>query len=146
VTVNRAVVTARLATMHDLLGYLRSRVDVSDHELRADLERRLAVERALCQLVDQAVDINAHLAVRVVGRSPQTQRESFELAMRAGFLPASLATALAPSVGLRNLLVHEYAEIDLARVAGSIAVAVRDYSAYVAEVSRALAQAATDSP
>lgn len=136
--VDRDVVGARLATMHDLLGYLAGVEGVTGAELRATVERRLAVERALAQLVDQAVDINSHVAVRVLGRPPRTQRESFELAARAGCLPPDLAERLAPSVVLRDLLVHEYGEIDLDRVAGAVGSAVGDYTAYVRAVSRAL--------
>ena len=136
------VVVSRLTLMRDLLGYLAGVADVSGSDLAADLERRLAVERALCQLVDQAVDINAHLATRVLGRPPQTQRESFDLAARAGFLSSALARRLGPSTGMRNLLVHDYADVDLDRVAASVPLAVQEYGDYVREVARVLRSAA----
>lgn len=79
----------------------------------------------------------------MLGRPPQTQRESFALAARAGLLPHELAIRLMPSVGMRNLLVREYVEIDLARVAASVAVAARDYGEYVKEISRAVLTADT---
>lgn len=101
-----AVLSTRLAVMHDLLMFLDGLDDVSGDDLRADMGRRLAVERALCQLVEQAVDINAHLAARVIGRAPQTQRESFDLAVRSGYVTPELAAALVPSIGKRNILVH----------------------------------------
>lgn len=132
------VVASRLTLMRDLLRYLEGVGQVTGEHLAADLERRLAVERALCQLVDQAVDVNSHLATRVLTRPPQTQRESFDLAARAGFLPPALAGRLGPSTGLRNLLVHDYAEVDLHRIAAAIPHAVQDYGEYVREVGRAL--------
>lgn len=132
------VLSTRLAVMHDLLGYLEGLHEVSGDDLRADMGRRLAVERALCQLVDQAVDINAHLAARIVGRAPQTQRESFELAERTGYLRKDLVTALLPSIGMRNVLVHDYVATDLDLVAGAIPLALRDYRAYVTVIARGL--------
>ncbi|GMA41241.1 hypothetical protein GCM10025883_32860 [Mobilicoccus caccae] len=125
--------------MHDLLGYLAGLEALGGDELRADLGLRLAVERALCQLVDQAVDINAHIAARVIGRAPTTQRESFDLAARAGYLSTDLASALTPSIGLRNVLVHDYVSADLDLVAAAVPLALREYRAFVTAMARAFA-------
>ena len=61
--------------------------------------------------------------------------EPGDLGERAGVISESLATALRPSIGLRNVLVHEYLEIDLRQVAAAAAEAARDYAAYVRDVS-----------
>lgn len=132
------IISGRLAVMHDLLGYLDRLGDVDGDALRAEIGRRLAVERALCGLVDQAVDINAHLVARTLGRAPQTHRESFELAARTPYLPSEVAAALLPSVGLRNVLGHDYVSADLDLVADAIPLARRDYRRYVRAVARAL--------
>ena len=52
--------------------------------------------------------------------------------------PQDLAERLAPSAGLRNVLVHEYAQVDLALVARGVELARTDYRAYVREVARGL--------
>ncbi len=137
------VLSTRLAVMHDLLVFLDGLGPVGGDALREVIALRLAVERALCQLVDQAVDINAHLAARVVGRAPQTQRESFELAVRAGYVSPDLARALTPSIGLRNVLVHDYVSADLDLVAAAVPLALRDYRSYVAAIARGLSEAQT---
>ncbi len=53
-------------------------------------------------------------------------------------MPQELAQRLAPSAGLRNVLVHEYAQVDLALVARGVELARSDSRAYVREVARAL--------
>ncbi|MDO5627711.1 MAG: DUF86 domain-containing protein [Mobilicoccus sp.] len=133
-----AVLSTRLAVMHDLLVYLDGLGEVTGDRLRSDMGLRLAVERALCQLVDQAVDINAHLAARSLGRAPQTQRESFELAVRGGWLPDDLHDALIGSAGMRNVLVHDYVSVDLDVVAAAVPLAIRHYRTYVTAIARAL--------
>ena len=65
-------------------------------------------------------------------------RESFALAVEAGGVPRDLAERLAPSAGLRDVLVHEYAQVDLALVAHGVELARTDYRAYVREVARSL--------
>jgi uncharacterized protein YutE (UPF0331/DUF86 family) len=53
-------------------------------------------------------------------------------------LPADLAERLAPSVGLRNVLTHEYVEVDLALVVRGVELARQDYRAYVRAIAATL--------
>jgi Uncharacterized conserved protein len=48
-----------------------------------------------------------------LGRAPADYRTSFALAQEAGALEPELVTRLQASVGLRNVLTHEYVDIDL---------------------------------
>ena len=43
-------------------------------------------------------------------------------------------------MGLRNVLVHEYARVDLARVAGAVPVAASDLAEFVRQVARWLSE------
>lgn len=122
--------------MRRLLDLLDEVRDTTADELRQDLWLRLSVERALQQLVDLAVKINAHVATSSGLPAPGSYYASFPAAAEAGVLDDALATALAPSTGLRNRLVHEYEEIDLAVVASALPAAVDGYAAYVRRVAR----------
>lgn len=133
-----AMVQAKLRSMRELLDDLDAAGDVDRSRLQDDRMLRHAVERVLTQLVELATGINSHLAAARLGRGAATYREAFDLAVRVGALPADLAQRLTPSVGLRNLLVHEYAEVDLALVAQGASRARSDYRAYVAAVARFL--------
>ena len=48
----------------------------------------------------------------------------------------SLADALIPSAGMRNVLVHNYLDIDYQQVATAIPLAIEQYSEYVRQVPR----------
>ena len=74
----------------------------------------------------------------MTGSVPGTYRESFLAAAAAGFISADLAERLAPSAGLRNILTHEYVEVDLELVAAAVQTAIVDYRAYVGAVAQAL--------
>jgi uncharacterized protein YutE (UPF0331/DUF86 family) len=133
--VNAEVVQRRLEEMHALLGYLRTREDVTAADLRADIEVRLAVERALAQLVDHATSVNAHV-VSGAGALPSADyRSSFHDAAQHGLISEELAERLAPAAGLRNVLTHEYVRVDLERVADAVGDATRDFGDYVREAA-----------
>jgi len=119
------------------LGLIRLLVDdldavaVTPERLKDDRMVRYAVERILTHLVDLAVSVNGHVAALRIGRGPADYRESFAFAARAGAITADLAGHLSPSVGLRNVLMHEYVEVDLAVVAASADQASAGYREYV---------------
>jgi uncharacterized protein YutE (UPF0331/DUF86 family) len=129
------VVRQRLDAMRHALETLAS-VGAPDADgLQADPLLQAAVERLLARLVDLAVQINAHVASTELGRAPGDYRESFVLAAEAGVLPEDLAASLRPSVGLRNVIVHEYLDLDLERLAAAVPLALDGYERFVATVA-----------
>ena len=85
----------------------------------------------LTQLVQLAVAVNSHVAAAELGTVLPDYRASFDAAAQVGLLSRELADALKPAVGLRNVLVHEYLDVDLAVVAAALPSARRDFLAYV---------------
>lgn len=124
-------ITARLLVMRELLDDLDAVGDLTADDLARERLRRRAAERILTQLVDLACDINQHVASTMGGEIVGDYRQSFDAAARVGLLPAELAAGLKPSVGLRNVLTHEYVNIDLSLLAQSIPRARDSYAAYV---------------
>jgi uncharacterized protein YutE (UPF0331/DUF86 family) len=78
---------------------------------------------------------NSHVVVARLGRAPDSYAESFSLAARTGMLDQSLAEALRPSVGLRNVLVHNYLDVDRGLVAAAVPLALEQYGAYVRQAA-----------
>jgi uncharacterized protein YutE (UPF0331/DUF86 family) len=136
--VDAGSVHAKLRLMRQLLDDLEGAGPVTRERLEQDRLLRYAVERILTQLVELAVAINGHLAAARLGAGPADYRSSFDLAERAGALDAELAARLAGSVGLRNILVHEYVEVDLDVVVRSVGLALTGYRDYVRSIARSL--------
>lgn len=129
-------VHAALARMRELLADLDELVgEPTAKELQADRGRRHITERVLTQLVEVAVGVNSHVAAARLGRAPADYTTSFELAARAGLITAALADELRASAGMRNVLVHEYLDIDTARVAAAVPRARDAYGRYVREAA-----------
>lgn len=126
-----ATVTARLRLIHDALDDLAALGDVDVARLRDDRLSRRVVERCLAHLVDTAAAVNAHLVGAALGRAPRDLAESFDLAVEAGILPHELGQRLRSSAGMRNVIVHAYADLDLERVAAAIPSAQVDFRTYI---------------
>ncbi len=125
----------KLVMLRRLLGQLDELGAFDESRLRSDWASTLAVERILTLLVDLAVSINSHVGAATLGEAPSSYAESFTSAARAGMITTELATALRPSVGARNVLVHTYLEIDYAQVADAIPLARQQFAEYVVQVA-----------
>lgn len=138
-TVDPAIVSERLRMIRELLDDLDQIGDVTAERLAKDRITRHAVERIVTQMVELSVSINSHFSASLRNEAPRTYRESFHAAAQAGAIPPDLAAELAPAAGLRNILTHEYAAVDLTLVAGAVPELRAAYRRYLAEVARFLA-------
>lgn len=129
-------VDAKVHAMEPIVRVLQRHSEVTLDDLEADLDRRLAIERALGVAVDLAVSINSHVAKADGRQQPRDYHDSFFVAARVGTITAELAARLAPHAGLRNALAHRYDEIDLDKVALAVPLAADGFSEYMGQVSR----------
>ena len=128
----------KVALLADLVADLDRHGDVTGRELRADRDRRHVVERILTQLVDIAGSLNSLLARGLGHRTPTGYHDGFELLHQLDLLPQELVERILPSVGMRNLLTHEYGLTDLDRVAAATSTARRDDADYLAVIRQTL--------
>ena len=129
------IVARRLRLMEESLRDLRLLADRTAADLATAPLERAAAERLVQVIVDLAVDINSHLVVAAGAPAPETGRESFHAAAAAGVLTADLAQLLAPSAGLRNLLVHRYGDVRLDLLAAGVTDTLNAYPRYIQQVS-----------
>jgi uncharacterized protein YutE (UPF0331/DUF86 family) len=127
---------AKLRQIRQLLDDLRELGHLDATRLLTDRPATLATERVLTLLVDLAFAINSHVAVCILERAPDTYADSFTLAAEAKMIGSELAEALLPSAGMRNVLVHNYLDIDYQLVEIAIPLALEQYGEYVRQVAR----------
>jgi uncharacterized protein YutE (UPF0331/DUF86 family) len=102
----------RLARLDSLVALLEDvRVGGADRYL-TDLDTRLRAERALQLALQITIDVGAHLVSEIGAPPPSDYRGVFSSLRDAGLIEEELAGRLGDAAGLRNLLVHGYAELD----------------------------------
>jgi len=78
-----------------------------------DFLKQDAIAINLQRACEQSIDLANHtIKTRKLGL-PKESKESFTLLARAGIIPKELAEKLSNMVGFRNVLVHQYQELDI---------------------------------
>jgi uncharacterized protein YutE (UPF0331/DUF86 family) len=136
------VIAGKLRAMRRLLRELDRLGRVDADRFAREYATQLVVERIVSQLVDLAASVNAHVVAVEAGVPPPDIRRSFSAVAALGVIDEDLAARLAPSAGLRNVLVHAYVDLDVERLVAAVPLAAEQYGAYVREVARWVADRA----
>ena len=136
-----AVLRRKLGVIAENLKALEPVTKLPLDRYRADLFTRKGTERLLQELIEAAIDLNTHLILQEGHQPPDDYYHGFLRLAEIGILAPELATALAPSAGLRNRLVHEYDTIVDAIVLDAVRKAQDLDPKYVAAVERYLQKA-----
>jgi uncharacterized protein YutE (UPF0331/DUF86 family) len=113
-------VARRILSLNEALGQL-SRPEAGDPQrLRSDPVLRAAVERWLQIAIEACIDVAYHVVASNEWTPPETARGAFSTLQAHGLISAALAERLGNAAAMRNVLVHDYAELDLDRVARAV--------------------------
>lgn len=133
----------RLRAVLDRLGaeivHLRRLGSLSDDELQADPERMPGVKYRLQVAVEACIDAAEHVIASEGMRAPESFADAFAVLGENGVLDPGRARSLADAARFRNLLVHQYADVDDRRVREILRNRVNDLEWF----RRALAAAAS---
>lgn len=129
-------IAQKLSRMVDRIDRLKQFEGLSLEDYLQDDLKQAAIERLLETVIDAALSINKTLLKRGAGIIPADSEsfknfESFILMGDNGFIATELATQLAPSGGFRNVLAHEYDDINPAQVYTALQMALSQYPQYV---------------
>lgn len=132
--IDHALVESKLA---DLQSYYAELMPILAHaslEIIDDSLRLHTVERLFQLTVDTAIDINTHLLASSAGAVPDDYQSTFLALAERRIVPNDFARRIAPSVGLRNLVVHRYGKVDLSRMIADIKNEIGQYQEYAKHV------------
>ena len=137
--VDRFVVDARIAKIREYVALLRK--IYRQNEEKTLLKDPLVygnAERYLQLAIQCVLDISNHIVADLRLNLPADNRELFEMLAEHKVLSKSLSARLTSMAGFRNILVHEYLEIDRKRVFSALKNDLGDFEKFIRAVSKLL--------
>ena len=123
------VIDAKLRELSRRLRRVEVKQPASIKVLAADEDLQDILTRNLEVAIQTCIDIAFHLC-GAHGVVPTTSAEAFAQLAKRGLIERSLAARLQRAVGFRNVLVHEYTEVDWTIVMQVIRTGTRDLAVF----------------
>ena len=123
----------KVSLIEEELERLKEFSGFSFQEIASDFKKQAIIERLLERIINRAIDINQHLIAETLPeeiQSPKSYRETFLKLAEIGVYPQEFAENISKSVGTRNVLVHDYNNVDYSKIYSSIKDCLRDYHQY----------------
>ena len=110
--VDAEIFSRRLDALHDYLERLRRLGEAHESEYVAEPGIHDLAARYLHLVLEAAIDLGNHWIADGGLRTPDSNRDSFMVLEEAGEIEPALAQRMRGWAGFRNVLVHEYVNID----------------------------------
>lgn len=128
---DRRLIYKKLEEILKQLNHLKKLEQVSKKKFVLEEMQQLLAERVMERLIGAAIDINMHLISDLTGEIPANYFLSFLELPRLNIFPSGFAQKIGHCTTVRNILVHEYQELDMKKFRGAIKSALRDFPRYV---------------
>ena len=132
-----SVVRRHLAALREALANLRRHSGSTPEMLRVNMDLRWTVEHGLQLCAQNAIDIATHLAT-TAGLDASDYASAIDRLTGMNVLPAEFGARFRQIAGLRNVLVHDYIEVDLEVVARVLDANLDEFEEFARWVERHL--------
>lgn len=134
--IDKLLIKSKLSEMQGYYEELCPILDMETKDIVRDAVRLHALERLFQLIVDTALDINSHIIARSDIPSPEDFQSTFITLGVNSMLQREFAEKIAPSVGLRNKIIHKYGEVDIKQLVDAVKNEIGDYLEYIKQIER----------
>jgi uncharacterized protein YutE (UPF0331/DUF86 family) len=136
--VDQDALSSRLDALETYLAELRAFPTGSRDQFVREPSLHHLAERYLHLACESVLDISHHVIADQGYRQAGSYKDAIEVLQQQGLLDADLAGRLKRWMGLRNLLVHLYLEIDHGRIYDAISEDLGDLHAFASVMAQML--------
>jgi uncharacterized protein YutE (UPF0331/DUF86 family) len=136
--VDRTVLASKLAAIRDAVARIREVLPETPSALSEDRTAREVVTLNLFLALQEAISLATHWLADEGWEVPQSYGEVFSALGKRDVIPGDLAARLRSAVGVRNLIAHRYAALDVDRLHSFAASDLDDLTRFCAVLAERL--------
>lgn len=141
---DRQVIEAHLQNMEEALANLGRYRNLSLEEVKKDLSLVWIVEKGLQILIQNLLDIGAHVLASEIKNDWDDYGEIILKLGHHGFLPMDFSERIQGMAGLRNILIHEYLRVDVPRLYDYLKNRLGDFTEFMSYLQEYLEKSTSD--
>ena len=129
--VDSHVILARVAKIRECVRKLETLAALEEDAFLNDVSATDSAERNIQIAIQSVIDIGNHSVADMDLGTPKDYKEIFSVLTANNIISEPLAEKLASMTGLRNVLVHDYLEIDLRLIYRIIKSELGDFEEFI---------------
>ena len=133
---DKDVINRKLESLRRCIARITSKMPITQEVLRSNYDLQDIIALNLERAVQICVDIAAHVMSETEVPPPSTMAEGFARLAELQVLPLQLAESLQKAVALRNILVHNYTDINWDIVTGIVTYRLTDFVQFAQAIDR----------
>ncbi len=136
--IDRQLLLEKLARLSQYVGYLRDMHGLDYKLLETDFRSRGAVERYMHLSIETVIDIGNEIISSLQLEKPERYRDIPRILVAEKIITARLGKSVDDMIGFRNILVHDYARINLRLEWTFLRSRVKDLRSFANQIKRFL--------
>ena len=137
--VDRDLIVAKAGSIQKHLKRITAKSDVDMNTFLSDIDRQEVISFNLHLAIENCIDIAAHIISEEGYGVPGSASDMFYILEENSYVSRELTEKMVKAIGLRNLIVHEYAKVDLKHLYQIIQKDIGDINDFLAAVFKKLA-------
>ena len=110
--VDKTLILRKLADLEEYLGQVKEYTSITADRYSKDWKAQRVVERTLQMMIETCADVAGHIISDKGYRVPATYADTFRVLYENGILNKDLFETMEKMAKFRNIVVHQYEEID----------------------------------
>jgi len=131
---NKELVQRKINNIENYIKEIEPLLALEAEEIVRDVLKLRTIERNFQLIVDTMLDINTHIISAENLKAPETLQETFLILGEGGVLPLEFVKKIAPVVGLRNIVVHEYEKVDNEKMMRDVKNGASQFGEYIVHI------------
>ena len=133
---DKDVINRKLESLRRCIARITSKMPITPEALRSNYDLQDIIALNLERAVQVCVDIAAHVISETEVPPPSTMAESFARLAELQVLPPQLADSLQKAVAFRNILVHNYTDVNWDVVTDIVTHRLTDFVQFAQAIDR----------
>jgi len=130
-SIDKTLIATKLAKLRQYQRYLKELKASTIEEFTSDFKISGAAERYLQVAIECVIDVGNEIISSLQLQRPERYRDIPYILAQAKIIPKDHAETIALMIGFRNLLVHDYATINLDLVYEFLQTKLQDFENFI---------------
>ena len=138
--IDKEVIIKKLQELNRCLKELENLKNISSKDFFSSLDKQWTVCHGLQLSIQILIDVGNHILASIGENQIEDYVDIIDRLGKKGIIPSEFAQAIRGMVGLRNILIHEYAKIDLDKIYEILQKRLGDFYSFIEYIDQFIKQ------